>query len=243
MTDYKNKLSGRLELIATILLVVVTVGVGGLAIRNYLYPPAPPASSRRAPPQVPSEPVSLDGAIIRGERAAKVAIIVFSEFECPFCGVSARDVLPEIDRQYLQTGKALLAFRHYPLNIHPNARKAAEASECAEKQGKFWDFHDWAFNNQRGLDVLKVSAGAESLGLDMTAFSACLGGGETAEKVASDVALGDKLGAAGTPAWYIGTVQSDGKVKVSDRLQGAVPLDQMRTTLDKLLASAGSVDF
>jgi hypothetical protein len=127
--ERRSPVAARLELSATILLIVVALLVGGLTVWDRVYPPA----ARAAPsePPLPKDPVFIDGVPSRGDRNAKVALIEFSEFECPYCGKSAREVMPEIDRKYVTTGKVSLAWRHYPLPMHKQAQKAAEAAECA----------------------------------------------------------------------------------------------------------------
>lgn len=216
---------------ATILLIVVALLVGGSTVWDRLHPPGP---ITRTEPPVPKDPASIDGVPIRGDRNAKVVLIEFSDFECPYCGRVAREMLPEIERQYLSTGKALLAWRHYPLQIHEHAQKAAEAAECAGRQGKFWDYHDWAFHHQMEFDQADLRAGARVLGLDLAAFGACLDGQATA-KVRADVDIGNEYLIRGTPTWFIGVVQPDGKVKLTDRLDGAKPFADFQEVIDKVI--------
>jgi protein-disulfide isomerase len=186
------------------------------------------------------DPISIDGASIRGSTNAKVALIEFSDFECPYCGRSERDVVPEIDRLYLATGKALLVWRHFPLSGHEHAEKAAEAAECGRRQGQFWAFHDWAFQHQTTLDVAGLLAGADALGLDQAAFSQCLEKGTTIGIVKADADLGNTLSVNGTPDWLVGTLQADGRVKVTARLSGAKPLADFTGALDRAIAIASS---
>jgi protein-disulfide isomerase len=236
-SERRSRWRSRLELSATILLIVVVLLVAGLAVWDRLNRPPLQAARTETPP--PREPVSIDGAPIRGDRNAKVALIEFSEFQCPFCGRSARDVLPEIERQYLGTGKVFLAWRHYPLSIHEHAQQAAEAAECAGRQNKFWDFHDWAFQHQNALDDANLRAAAETLRLEMAPFGACLDGQAT-DKVKSDVDVAKDLSVSVTPTWFIGVVQSDGRVKVTDRFSGAKPLEVFQKALDNAIATVDS---
>jgi protein-disulfide isomerase len=239
-TERRTRLTTSLEPAATILLIVVTLLMGGLTVWDRLQPPPAQAeqAARREPP-VPSEPVSIEGAPILGDRNAKVALIVFSEFECPYCARSAREVLPEIERQYLRTRKAFLVWRHFPLPIHMNAGKAAEGAECAGRQGKFWEFHDWAFEHQKELDQSNLRDAAKGLGLDPAAFGVCLDGQATA-KVKADVEFANAMSVSGTPTWFIGVVQPDGKVRVTSRLTGAKPFGDLRQELDKAAATVES---
>lgn len=83
-----------------------------------------------------------------GDRDAKVVIVEFSDFECPFCRRFFTDTLPQIKKNYVDTGKAVMYYRHLPLDFHPLAKPFAMASECANEQGKFWEFHDKIFQEQ-----------------------------------------------------------------------------------------------
>jgi protein-disulfide isomerase len=194
--------------------------------------------ARTEPPRgpLPSGAISIEGAQIRGDKKAKVALIVFSDFECPYCARSAQDVLPELERQYLRTGKLQLVWRHYPLGIHKNAMSAADGAECAGRQGKFWEFHDWAFQHQKELDQANLIGAAGGLALDAGVFEACLKG-QASTKVQADVEAATLLSVAGTPTWFIGVVQADGKVKALERLEGARPFAVFREAIDKVIAT------
>jgi protein-disulfide isomerase len=235
-------LRARLEFSATVLLIIVALLVGGITVWDRLYPQPTQAareetSLRPVPAPPPADPVSIEGAPILGDKNARVALIVFSEFECPYCAKSARDVLPEIDRHYLSTGKVLLVWRHFPLPIHKNARKAAEAAECAGRQGKFWEFHDWAFEHQKSLNRANLHAAAETLGLRPAEFRVCLDGAAAAARVEADFAAGQGFTIAGTPTWFVGVIQADGKGKVTDRLDGARNFAVFKKTIDKVIAT------
>ena len=232
----QSRTTGLLDRSATILLIVVALLVGGITIRDRVAPPR--TAGTRAPrpePPVPSAPLAIGSAPTRGDKNAKLALILFSEFECPYCAKTTREVLPLLDREYLRTGKALLVWKHYPLTTHAFARKAAEASECANRQGRFWAFHDWAFQHQKELSEANILAQAKSLSLDTAAFGRCLSG-EAAAMVEADITLGDAISLAGTPLWIIGAIQPDGHVKASHRLNGAKPYVDIQEILDKLAA-------
>lgn len=191
-----------------------------------------------APPSLPLEPISLSGAQTKGASSARVGILEFSDFQCPFCSRFALTTYSELVTEYLDSGKALLAFRHLPLDqIHPNARKAAEAAECAGSQGKFWEMHDRLFVDPGKLAPADLQTHASAVGLRLAAFNDCLNGG-AAQKVAHDVAEAVRLEVYGTPGFLLGTIQTDGRLKVTDRLSGAQPMSAFRTVLDRLLASA-----
>lgn len=224
----------RLEVSATILLIVVTLLLGGLAVWDRVVPPAPPPAVEQP---LPLEALSIDDAPTRGEGDARVALIEFSDFECPYCARSARDLLPEIERQYVRTGKVLLVWRHFPLPIHEHAQTTAVAAECASRQGKFWEFHDWAFAHQEELGESSLRAAAATLRLDLAAFTTCFDGQQTAAKVKADIDMGEEFFVNATPTWFIGIIQPDGKVRVTRRLSGALPFAAFQEAIDKAIAT------
>jgi protein-disulfide isomerase len=185
------------------------------------------------PLPVPTTPQSIDGAAVRGSRAARVAVIEYSDFQCPYCRTFARNTLPELERKYVETGRVLLAFKHLPLGIHPFAQKAAESAECAARQGKFWEMHDRLFEEQQ-LDNLALLRHANAIGLDAAGFADCLNG-EAKSKVQADGAAAAAANLSGTPAFLIGTVTPEGSVKVRRVLSGAQPIEEFSRTLDQVL--------
>jgi len=160
----------------------------------------------------------------RGPNDAKVTIVEFSDFQCPFCG-RAHDTVEEVMRAY--AGKVRLVFRHFPLEFHPYAAKAAEAAACANEQGKFWEYHDVLFANQQKLEVPQLKEHAGSVGLDQGKFTECLDSGRQAAVVKADQTAGSKVGVNGTPAFFINGVM----------LSGAQPMDEFRRVIDQELAN------
>jgi len=170
------------------------------------------------------KPVS-DGDYVLGDRNAKVAIIEYSDFECPYC-LRHQETIQRIADEY--GDKVAIVFRHFPLtSIHPQAQKAAEASECAGEQGKFWEMHDAIFaDNAAGeMSVAKWKEEAKSLGLNTSQFDSCLDGGKYATKITQDINEGSAAGVQGTPATFVnGTLVS-----------GAVPYEQFKSAIDQML--------
>jgi protein-disulfide isomerase len=137
----------------------------------------------------------------RGPADAAVTIVEFGDFECPFC-LGFFPTLKEILRNY--PGEVRAVWRHFPnRDTHPNAQKAAEASMCADDQGRFWDYHDSLFANQLALRVLDLKLRAIQMGLDTNAFNACLDSGEKADFVQRDVDDGIAIGVVTTPTLFI----------------------------------------
>ena len=172
----------------TVAAVCVIVLTATLLYGQFVAPGSPPPSARSGPGDVvrrapaerplPADPVSLEGAAVKGRREARVAIIEYSDFQCPFCARFAIDTLPQIDKTYIATGKVLMAFRHLPLEaIHPFAVDAGASVECAGRQDRFWDMHDRLFQNPKQLDPNTLRGHAQALSLDIAAYDACLTGG------------------------------------------------------------------
>jgi len=147
----------------------------------------------------PTADVNVENANWIGPKGAPVLLVEFADYECPYC----QRVAPDITKLLDQFGdKIAFAYKDFPLPMHQHAEKAAEATRCAGKQGKFWQFHDDLFRSKE-LDVEQLKTQARSLGLDVTAFNQCLDSGEEAATVAQDRAEGLKLGLTGTPSFFV----------------------------------------
>jgi protein-disulfide isomerase len=179
----------------------------------------------------------IGGEVFKGEAGAKVAVIEYADFECPFCGQYERDTFPQVSKNYIETGKIKYLYRDLPLH-HPHAMAAARASHCAGDQGKYWNMHDTLFANQANLADDHLSELAGTLGLDAGTFTKCLAGDKFTDQIQASVAGANKLGINATPAFVIGTLDKDGKtVKINKRIIGAVGYDTLKTELDAALAS------
>ena len=144
--------------------------------------------------------IKTAGYPTRGGAAAPVTIVEFSDFECPFCG-NLYPTLKEIEMTYGE--KIRVVYRQYPLDIHPHAEKAAEASLCANEQQRFWEFHDLMFSNQRDLTVESLKQKAADLKLNTQAFNTCLDSGKHADAIREDILEGARVGVTATPAMFI----------------------------------------
>ena len=160
-------------------------------------------------PVRPTDQLSEPSCHSRGPANAQVAIVEFSDFQCPYCGQAFRD-LRDLMRQ---RGDVRLVFRHYPLDaacnsnvknsVHPDACLAACAAECAGTQGRFWEYHDVLFENNERLERTNLLEYAKSMGLDMNAFRACLDDPATRARVGEDVQAGTRVGVSSTPTMFI----------------------------------------
>ena len=200
-------------------------------------PATKPAATPPALPPMPAE-VSIADSAVKGSAAAKVVMVEFSDFECPYCGRYIRDTWPKIEQAYVATGKVRYVFRHFPLeSLHPAALRAGEAAECARRQDKFWPMHDQLFANQKALGPALLPTYAQAAGLDGPAFAKCLAG-QALAKVKADQDNGARGGIGGTPYFFFGVPQGGDKIKVLDRIvEGAVPLARFTAILDRLLAA------
>src|SRR5690606_39055670 len=183
-----------------------------------------------------SDLVSLDGAAMHGSSAASAVMLVFSEFECPFCATYANETAPTLQREYVDTGRLLVAHRHFPLEqIHANAVAAGVAAECALRADRFWDMHDAVFALPRPLDLNGLPTVAESIGLDMTTYQECVTSVDAEAQVRADMAEGQRLGVSGTPTFFFGRRLDDGTVAIQSRMTGARPVEEFRSRIDALL--------
>ena len=156
----------------------------------------------------PRVEVGFDRGRLRGDPNAVVTIVEFADFQCPYCK-QTEAALNELLRKY--SGQVKLAFRDFPLgSIHPYAEKAAEATRCAGKQGKFWEFHDALFANQVKLDEPGLNAIAQTLALDENSFQSCLASGEYKAQVSRDQEDGRKAGISSTPGFFINGIAVTG---------------------------------
>ncbi|HEX7797736.1 MAG TPA: thioredoxin domain-containing protein [Vicinamibacterales bacterium] len=172
----------------------------------------------------PSVDVSYDPSRVRGDANAPVTIVEFSDFQCPFCK-QAEAALQAVMTKY--GSKVKLAFMDFPLReIHPRAQAAAEAARCANEQGKFWEYHDVLYADQTKLDTPGLIASARGLGMNDKAFQSCLDSGKFKEKIDADLALGQSVGVAGTPGFFINGVF----------LSGSQPQAEFEKIIDTQLA-------
>jgi protein-disulfide isomerase len=194
---------------------------------------APAQPQAAAEPPSPDQdtkvwPVTAGDAPVRGPKNAPVSLIVFSDFQCPFCK-RVEPTLSQIEKEY--PGKVKVLWKNMPLDMHPNAKPAAIASVAAGEQGKFWEMHDKLFENQHALDRASLEKYAQDLGLDMAKFRADLDDPKIAAKVQSDMNEGSALKVDGTPATFV-----NGR-----KIPGAYPYDVFKKMVDQELSKRGQV--
>jgi protein-disulfide isomerase len=160
----------------------------------------------------------------KGPSGAPIELIEFSDFQCPFC----QRANPTVDQVLKTYGDRIrFVYRHFPLSNHPNAKPAAEASQCAAEQGKFWEYHDKLFANPSRLADGDLKQSAAELGLDTAAFNKCVDTHKYAAQVESDFRAGEDAGVNGTPAFFV-----NGRM-----ISGAQPFEAFKRLIDEELES------
>lgn len=176
--------------------------------------------------------ISEDDDAFLGDKDAPVVMIEFSDFQCPFCRFFWRDTFPSVKSQYIDTGKVKFVYRDFPLSFHPGAMPAAQATECAEEQGKFWEMHDKIFSEQDKLgsgtvqfDADDLKKWASEIGLNVSDFNSCLDSQKYATEADNDLKEGQAAGVSGTPGFFI-----NGRLVV-----GAQPFNAFKTIIEEEL--------
>ena len=186
--------------------------------------PAPAAPSAGAAAEAAKVPLRQDDPI-EGAKVAPVTIVLFSDFQCPFCG-KVEPTVKQIEQAY--AGKVRVAWKHQPLPFHPNALPAAKAAEAARAQGKFWPMHEKLFANQQSLSDATYAKLAEELGLDMARFRRDAAAEATAQRIAEDQQLASTVGATGTPTLFLNC----------RKVVGAQPFESIKPLVDAELEKA-----
>ncbi|MCX8009385.1 MAG: DsbA family protein [Patescibacteria group bacterium] len=239
---------GPFHLIMVVLLIVGAYFLGTLKTKvDYLERGAveknagqvadqPSQRDQQQPPLTADNvPPVTDKDWVRGDKNAQIALIEYSDLECPFCKqfhATAQRIVDEYK------GKVMWIYRHYPLSFHPNAQKAAEASECAGKLGgneAFWKYVDNVYKkipaNGSGIPTDTFVPLAKEIGLDEVAFKKCLDSGEMEKKVKDQMDGGVNAGVSGTP----GNILLNTKTKETRLIPGAVPFEQIKQAIDEML--------
>ncbi len=182
----------------------------------------------------------IDGYPSKGKRSAKLILIEFTDYQCPFCGRHFQQTSPQIERDYINTGRVRYIVRDFPIeSIHKDALKAAEAAHCAGEQGQYWQMHDRLFSGQNALTGDNLSAHAGALGLDVQGFKRCLDSNKYAMKIRQDLLEAQKVGIRATPSFLLGVAEPDGsRVKVVKMIAGAHPYAVFKEAIDSLLSTA-----
>jgi protein-disulfide isomerase len=183
-----------------------------------------------------------DDAILGNRDTAKVAIVEFSDYECPYCKSFRDQALVQIKSNHIDTGEVIFVYRDLPLTFHnPAATLEAEAVECARSLGNddtYYKYHDLVFENTKGngsgITQVRLAELAQSLGLSSSKFNQCLDNGDFKEEVAKDLEDAGNVGISGTPGFIVGKLAEDGSVE-GDFINGAQPYSVFKTAIAKYL--------
>ncbi|HTK03951.1 MAG TPA: thioredoxin domain-containing protein [Candidatus Eisenbacteria bacterium] len=174
------------------------------------------------------KPIAADDHVI-GPKNAEITLFEYSDFQCPFCQ-RFHPTMEQLMNAPEYKGKLRWVYRHYPLSFHPNAMPAANASECASEQGKFWEFADELFKGQDSLSDAFYGQLADKLKLNRSKFDACYSAKKYQAKITADQASGTTAGVTGTPGTII--LAKDGSKQL---VPGAVPYEQLKAMVDQAL--------
>lgn len=192
----------------------------------------------KPPPPFQGADISIQGDPVMGNKDAKVTMVEFTDYQCPFCGRAFRQTYPPVVAEYVKTGKLRYVIHDYPLQqLHPNAFRAAEAARCAGDQGKYWEMHDRLFGNQQALDEKGLQASAQALGLDAKQFQQCLDTGKYKAEINDEIKVGTSLGVTGTPTFFLGPTGTDpNKFRATKKIGGAFPYTAFKQAIDDIVS-------
>lgn len=239
---------------AVVLLIVFAFIIGVLTNRVILLEKdlkeeksAPDSTTNQQPNKLPPEDngpvnVSIDDDPVLGDSDAPITLIEFSDYECPFCKRYFEQTLPQIKEEYIDTGKVKMVYRDLPLSFHdPLATLQAAAANCAREQGgdsKYFEYHDEIFkrtaSNGNGMEEEELYTIASDIGLDNAEFTTCFTNEENKKEITNDLADAGKVGATGTPTFFIGKSTDNGIIS-GTKLVGAQPFSEFEQIIEGLL--------
>jgi protein-disulfide isomerase len=205
------------------------------------YTGGPARNTRQSPIRDAASGTLIDvtGLPSQGDMAAKVVLVEFSDYECPFCARHAAEAGPEVYKEFVATGKLRYAFANLPLDIHPRAKPLAVAAICAGQQDRYWEMRDLLFADKPKSNE-EIAGVAKKLGVNVTAFNQCLETPGPLKQIERDVRLAEELKLTATPAFAIGLIGGSGHVKVEKLISGALPFETFKKTIVDILAKSAA---
>lgn len=177
--------------------------------------------------------VKIGDAVLRGNKNADVMVMEFSDYQCPFCS-RVQKTISELREDYQK--QVAFAYKHLPLDFHPDAKNAANAVECAREQGRFEDYHVNLFKNHSQLKSADLKRYARNIRIrNLKQFNSCLDSGKYNERITSDLQEAKALAITGTPTFIIGRYDSAKKVLKGEVVSGALPKEQFMKLIDQFL--------
>lgn len=237
VVEVVTRVVSAVSLAALALVAVMMWKAGGMSLAGGTAAPAADAQAAAGPAEAVTQltddqwkEVTGNSRYVMGNKNAKVAVVEFTDYQCPFCGQFFTNTYGQIKKDYIDTNKISYSVQNLPLAFHPNAHISAEAAECAGDQKKFFEMHDKLFGTQADWSdeadaKPKFEGYAKEIGINVDQFKKCLADGKFKQVVDDDNALASKIGASGTPTFII-----NGKLLV-----GAQPYSEFQKALDEAL--------
>ena len=210
---------------------LVMIGTGVVVLWTVFHR-RPVRQDRETP--LPTEPVSMADMALKGDAAAKAVLVVYSDFECPYCSQFAREVMPALEEKYVQPGMLRIGFRHFPLEqVHQFALPAAAAAECARLENRFWQMHDALFSGPI-VSQATLTQVARQVGVASPGYAECVGGRGQA-RARSDAEAAGGLGLDSTPSFLVGRANDAGGLAVRKVIRGLPTIPQLSTVIDQVI--------
>lgn len=206
-------------------------------IRQMLEKQQKPEAAQAAPAPAERVRLKLGKEFSLGKSDAPLVMVEYTDYQCPYCNRFYTGSFPELKKQYIDTGKMRFITRDFPLDFHPHALKAAQATHCAGDQNKFWQMKDSLMTNSARLTPDLITSLARDAGLDMDKFQTCQTSGRYLTEIKDGIAAAGAIGISGTPSFVIGKVTGDyldGYLVV-----GAQPFQAFDAVAKEILAGAG----
>ena len=182
--------------------------------------------------------LDMAGAPSLGSPDAPITLIEFADYECPFCLRHFTQTMPQIEANYIRTGKVRYIFRDFPIDqLHPGAIRAHEAARCATEQNRFWEMHRLMFSAPGSHTDAMLDAKAQEAGLKLDDYHACMASDRTVAAIKENVSLVTQLGATGTPTFFFGVREKGSEqIRIIQALAGAQPYSEFEQVFAKLAA-------
>lgn len=169
-----------------------------------------------------------------GQADAAYVIVEFTDYQCPYCARYSRRTFGQLKKEYVDTGKIQYMVKDYPLGFHREARSAAIAASCANEQGAYWEMHEQLFENQGKLNNEMYGQLAEDMDLDLSQFNKCLNDPGHEKRVNEDIALAERIGIQGTPAFLVGRLEA-GRLTDIKAISGAQQYSTFARIIDSMV--------
>ena len=209
-------------------------------LQNLARPQPQQAQGQPEVPGLIGSSLPLAGEPVMGSAGARVTVAEISDYHCPFCRRNVLQTFPQLDAEFIKSGRVAYTFIDYPIaQLHPDAFQSHEAAACAADQGKFWEMHRSLFATNPVKDAAALTAKAKEAGLDVAAFASCLSSGKHAGAIRDSVARMERLGIQGTPMTVIGLTPAPGQpMTIVKYVYGAQPYGAFKQAIDEVLAQA-----